>query len=400
MKRQILYIGIGLVGIGLLGSGSLKAQSTLIGLGDLAGGTFFSAATGVSSDGSFVTGYSNATTGYVAFRWSDTLGIVALSGLSAVSFESYGTDISADGSTIVGYDRSLAGNEAFRWTTTGGRTGLGDLPGGLFDSNGTDISDDGSIIVGTSRSSIGDEGFRWTAGTGMVGLGIATSITNGISGDGSVMVGSVEFPGFGPQAFRWTAGTGVVGLGDFAGTLPGLYYSIGYDVSSDGTVVIGQGNHSASGSIEAFRWTSTTGMVGIGDLPGGSFYSQAYAVSGNGNAIVGTSSAGAGSEAFLWNPTVGMVKLYDALLDTGADLTGWSKLDIGLDISTEGNAIVGYGQHNGRTEAFIARNPNPGGWSVYSASITSAPEPTSCLFLAFGLSIGKFIRRKPCTQNV
>jgi probable HAF family extracellular repeat protein len=60
------------------------------------------------------------------------------------------------------------------------------------------------------------------------------------------------------------------GLGDLAG---GSFSSFAIGVSADGSVVVGQGL-SASGS-EAFRWTSGTGMVGLGDLPGGLFFSSA-----------------------------------------------------------------------------------------------------------------------------
>ena len=39
---------------------------------------------------------------------------------------------------------------------------------------------------------------------------------------------------------------------------------------------------------EAFRWTQATGMVGLGDLPGGSFNSIAWGVSADGSVVVGT----------------------------------------------------------------------------------------------------------------
>ena len=56
------------------------------------------------------------------------------------------------------------------------------------------------------------------------------------------------------------------GLGDFAG---GTFQSVASSVSADGSVVVGWGN-SATGQ-EAFRWTRESGLVGIGDLPGGAF---------------------------------------------------------------------------------------------------------------------------------
>jgi len=64
-------------------------------------------------------------------------------------------------------------------------------------------------------------------------------------------------------------GAKFLGLGNLPG---GSFSSNAYGVSAYGAVV-GQGN-SASGT-EAFRWTSGGGMVGLGDLPGGLFGSNA-----------------------------------------------------------------------------------------------------------------------------
>jgi len=40
---------------------------------------------------------------------------------------------------------------------------------------------------------------------------------------------------------------------------------------------------------EAFRWTSATGMVGLGDLPGDKTSSTGESVSADGNVVVGWS---------------------------------------------------------------------------------------------------------------
>jgi len=58
----------------------------------------------------------------------------------------------------------------------------------------------------------------------------------------------------------------MVGLGDLPG---GSFSSYADGVSANGSVVVGYGN-SANGN-EAFRWTQGTGMVGLGDLSGGIF---------------------------------------------------------------------------------------------------------------------------------
>ena len=49
-------------------------------------------------------------------------------------------------------------------------------------------------------------------------------------------------------------------------------------VSADGSAIVGA-SQSGNGR-EAFRWTPETGMVGLGDLPGGGFGSAALAADG------------------------------------------------------------------------------------------------------------------------
>jgi MYXO-CTERM domain-containing protein len=84
------------------------------------------------------------------------------------------------------------------------------------------------------------------------------------------------------------------GLGDLTG---GSYYSEAYRVSADGRVVVGM-SQSGSGQ-EAFRWENGV-MSGLGDLPGGGFESVAGGVSADGSVVVGTGVSGLGYEAFIW----------------------------------------------------------------------------------------------------
>ena len=53
------------------------------------------------------------------------------------------------------------------------------------------------------------------------------------------------------------------------GFLSGILNSEARAVSADGTVVVGMSN--VNSGLEAFRWTLASGMVGLGDLPGGNF---------------------------------------------------------------------------------------------------------------------------------
>ncbi len=88
------------------------------------------------------------------------------------------------------------------------------------------------------------------------------------------------------------------GLGDLPG---GSVYSEAWGVSGDGRVVVGVSN-SAFGS-EAFRWESGL-MIGLSDLSGGSFSSEARAVTPNGSTIVGRGYSTAGNEACKWQDGV------------------------------------------------------------------------------------------------
>ncbi|HEY3392363.1 MAG TPA: hypothetical protein VGK58_06635, partial [Lacipirellulaceae bacterium] len=107
--------------------------------------------------------------------------------------------------------------------------------------------------------------------------------------------------------FRWSSETGMVGLGHVA---PGEHHSDAANaVSSDGSIVVGRAQ-SAQG-LEAFRWTELTGMVGLGDLPGGTFNSTAWGISSDGQVIFGQSTSENGFEAFRWTQATGMVGLGD-----------------------------------------------------------------------------------------
>src|ERR1017187_8396064 len=305
--------------------------------------SFYYNTTGVSGDGSVVVGtggiqpYEGGNL-YQAFRWTAGSGMVGLGGDNF----SFASGVSGDGSVVVGtsgYSTSgyvgPIGSQAFRWTAGSGMVVLGYLPGGTYSApNG--ISADGSVIVGSSSSAFGSQAFRWTAGSGMVGWayvpGGTYSSANGISADGSVIVGSSYSPS-GNQAFRWTAGSGMVGLG----YLPGSTNSSANGVSADGSVVVG--TSSSTSGEQAFRWTAGSGMVGLGYLPG-TTNSGAAAVSGDGSVVVGTSYTASGNQAFRWTAGSGMQSLRDVLVTNGLNLDP-ADVQIASGISADGNTIVG-----------------------------------------------------------
>ncbi|MBN8279909.1 MAG: PEP-CTERM sorting domain-containing protein [Gammaproteobacteria bacterium] len=152
-----------------------------LGLGDLAGGTFFSRAQAASADGSVVVGWSNgeyridgAEGGWevdLAFRWTAADGMVALDQMSGVCCEPRGSravDISADGRIIVG---NRDGDGATIWIDGADGVRLLDLLAaqgatGLegWSLAATAISADGRTIVGLGHNASNpDRDLGWVA---------------------------------------------------------------------------------------------------------------------------------------------------------------------------------------------------------------------------------------------
>ena len=224
----------------------------------------------VSDDGSVVVGVYQEPF-QQAWRWTQSGGVQYLGDFPGGNDQSYGLSVSGDGNVVVGSGARQNATEAYRWTAATGLVGLGDLPGGNSYSVALGISRDGSTIVGVSSGSNGTESVRWDGGAAPpIGLGGFVEFNGqawATSGDGSIIVGSdyaTVNQQTGLQAFRWTQATGMVGLGDAPG---GGCCSDAYNISPEGSVIVGEA-YSGSG-ILAMRWTQGTGIVLLGDLPGG-----------------------------------------------------------------------------------------------------------------------------------
>ena len=100
-------------------------------------------------------------------------------------------------------------------------------------------------------------------------------------------------------------------------------------------------------------------MVGLGDLPGGAFYSRAFGISADGSTVVGLGTTASGHEAFIWDAENGMREIHAVLTNFGLDLTGW-RLYEATGVSGNGRVIVGRGLNaSGSSEAWIAVLPGP-----------------------------------------
>lgn len=178
----------------------------------------------------------------------------------------------------------------------------------------------------------------WAAGSitnvGYLG-GLQTGIS-GISADGLAAAGDAYDGLGGNRAFYWTSTGGMIDIGDLGGGA----FAFGLGLSGDGSTVIGY-SMNPSFELEAYRWTAGGGMIGLGNLGGG--YSQANAVNYDGSVIVGESDNGAHLEAFRWTAGGGMVGL--------GDLGGNSSFASGLN--ADGSVVVGASINgSGNYEAF------------------------------------------------
>jgi hypothetical protein len=182
---------------------------------------------------------------------------------------------------------------------------------------------------------------------------------SGTNVDGSVLVGSCGVSVSDYDAFRWTAAGGFQILDDSQGP------SGAQDVSADGTIVIG---FAAEGT---FRWTAAGGMTedstsplyfsndGSAWITGSTWMTASTSqslgfeplqISGDGNVVVGYASEGAGTKAYKWTTGGSTVELPPPSGMTNA---------VAECASKDGSVIGGSAQMGGQIYGVIWRGTTP-----------------------------------------
>ena len=288
-------------------------------------------------------------------------GAIALAALTLpltaqASFQSLGTpggfidvqDMSPDGSAFV----ATANGQAYLWTTS--NPSFTPIPGtnGIFSTYS--VSNGGQYVCGTIPDASGDDvAARWSQATGLWtllgGLGgqSGTSISSAydISADGSVVVGLGWITPNVAHGFRWDPVGGMVDLGTFA---PGLLSSSRADaVSADGTTITGFDSDPVTGVWRGVVWTNLvetqTGSLDPADPIDGP--SHGFAVSADGTYVAGESSTGLYTPSG-WNEMHAFrFDAVNGLLDLGTtpvDPFGWgTHSTIPSGISADGRTVVG-----------------------------------------------------------
>jgi probable HAF family extracellular repeat protein len=178
-----------------------------------------------------------------------------------------------------------------------------------------------------------------------------------VSNDGSVVVG-YGTTASGQQAFRWTQSTGMVSLGSFT-------QSSASKISADGSTIVG------GGDSKAFRWTQSGGMVILPSLSGATS-SDASGVSADGSVVAGTS----GGQSFRWTQSAGTVGL--GYLSGKTSSSTYSVSDDGSVVVgasggqafrwTQSDGMQGLGYLSGDSSDSWAHNVSPDGSVIVGTS--------------------------------
>lgn len=261
------------------------------------------------------------------------------------------TDVSKDGSALVGYAGFPA--TTYIWTTTSMTWTAVPAAAGIYDF---DISNGGQYLSATlpdpGNGNL-DTAARLDVGTGvwtfLPGLGGSSgsslSSAYDMSEDGSVVVGLGWITANRAHAFRWDSNTGVTtDLGALAGNLSSSRPNA---VSPDGVAAAGWDEDDVTGQWRAARWVGLTenllGCLDPNDPINGP--SEGYAVSSNGQFVAGESATGLYTPSY-WPELHGF--RWDAvngLIDIGTspvDIFGWgTHHTFPTAISDDGRTIVG-----------------------------------------------------------
>ena len=293
--RAFKYVGTTMTDLGALGDPLTAASRE-------------SKAWGISADGLVIVGVSDNGTRRHAFKYVGTtmtdLGALG-DPLAATSHNSSATGVSADGSVIVGY--SDIDTEA------------GTLRHALK-------------VVGTTMTNLGALGDPLTAAS-------RYSYATGVSTDGLVIVGGSDTDteaGWMRHAFKYV-GTTMTDLGALGDPLTAASrYSVANGVSADGSVIVGESDNGTLAHAFKVVGSTMTDLGALGDpLTAASRSSYAYGVSANGSVIVGCSYNGTATHAF---KVVGTT-----MTDLGALGTNPSfNSSTATGISADGSVIVGY----------------------------------------------------------
>ena len=325
-------------------------------------GSTSSGVTSLTSNGGTAAGGGKASFTWTKMGGRNDFGLYP--GAAEINFA---TGLSDNGVAVgnMWFDSTAEKSRAYRWAGSGPLQDLGVLPGEtrMFASG---VSGDGNVVVGYGEhgqsTALDGQAFRWTPSGGLQGLGYLypfsiNSHANGISRDGSTIVGSNLDFNLTTHAFVWKESTGMTAL-------PGLPNPFAADtkafaVSTDGSVVVGSADHSSQ-FTHAVRWVNGE-IEDLAEAFGAN--SQALAVSSDGSVIGGSFTAAPTSLGFLWTEATGMRVADEYLALFGVTVPADYRIERIHAISGDGLTFAGEARNltTGFREGFVATVRATGG---------------------------------------
>jgi uncharacterized membrane protein len=330
----------------------------------------------VTPDGELVVGSGSGGAYY--WRWRTDPAPTYVGGSTA-------TGVSNDGTVITGNMKDPATNKqvAGRWTQATGWVPLGALNGSCGSiSSAYGIDGSGNKLVGLGWNSCSGQGYLYTEGgtpnpmQGLEMLWNGNNRTSAISDDGTVAAGFAQ-GNFNRTPAWWKTDT-------LLGTVPdpddvGEYYG----VSADGSVLLGGRN--GDGFYETWDAAQSTYVpTVIGGLNPG-WGTAPNGISDSGGTIIGFDFQGLGTEAWVWNSISGIVGLQARLTSLGVANVPY--MGFCQAISKDGKVVVG-GTSFG--DAWIAEIPPGPIATPYGCGFNNPPE--SLTHTAGASSIGSQIQ--------
>jgi len=207
--------------------------------------------------------------------------------------------LTADGQTVIGYQFEDEKKVAFRWDQKSGVKNLGGVSWNMwragmptleFDEHGNPID-----VVGLKQNQI-----RWARTVALMNTPKAdlkpfkTPWIFGSSADGKVCFGNGTSKD-GQEGFVWTKATGAVGIGDLPG---GFFYSQAVGICPEGKWAVGCSK--SFDGLTAAVWSKSTGIAALRYKGQDKAFSRAVCVSLNAKTIGGETLASGGVEAIVW----------------------------------------------------------------------------------------------------
>lgn len=275
-----------------------------------------------------------------------------------------GTNLNSDSGL---YEMSIYDRGTGVWTSLGGIGGSSDGSA----SSGWGMSRNGQHVVGLGWVNAGmAHAVRWDEGVGLSDIGStvagSSSRANAVSNDGRVVAGWQDgVTGF-RQAAVWIDGTQTLIFDN-----DGFEASEAGAVSGDGDWVVGNGSFGQG----AWRWSAGTGYESLGSL-GTVFNGRGFAtdISDDGSVILGF-DRGFGpptlGEGWIWTESGGIVSLDDFFAAAGVVADPGFRYSLPLGMSSDGRTFWGLGRSDSNfSTGWVVTIPSPSGaWALGLAGL-------------------------------